>query len=270
MRLNTRTWVLVLASIASLMVALHTLVVSTALNTIREDLAASVAVLAGPTLGGAVAEGLSWEWVFWLNVPIGVVLVPLVLTRIEALAGGLLLVTAFVAWEYRTAAPMLPLRMFRLPGFSAGNVAVFCLFGSIFAGVFFFAQFMQVGLGHDALEAGLSLLPWTAPLFLVAPAASALADRVGDRPVLIAGMATLAAGMCWVAVIAEPGMGYGELVVPPLVAGLGAAMAIPPAAGAVLRAVPAHAVGPAAALALSGAVAGLALPGRNHAAPAVA
>src|SRR5918998_515421 len=38
-----------------------------------------LAVLAGPTLGGAVAEGLSWEWIFWINVPIGAVAVPLVL-----------------------------------------------------------------------------------------------------------------------------------------------------------------------------------------------
>ncbi len=391
MKPRTRTWVLPLASIASLMVALDTLVVSTALNTIREDLAASVeelewtvnaynlslavlllpaaalgdrfgrrrlfaaglalfaaasaacalapdvgwliaaravqgvgaafvlslslalvsaafpperrgwavgilegisglAVLAGPTLGGAVAQGLSWEWIFWINVPIGAVAVPLVLARIEesteqrpapldlpgvalvtagaaglvwglvrgnqagwaslevtgALAAGLLLIGAFVAWEHRTSAPMLPLGLFRLRGFAAGNAAVFWLFGSIFAGVFFFAQFMQIGLGHNALEAGLSLLPWTGPLFLVAPAAGALADRVGDRPVLVTGMALLAVGMAWVALIAEPGMSYGELIAPLVVAGLGAAMAIPPAAGAVLRAAPAEAVGAAA------------------------
>jgi hypothetical protein len=59
-------------------------------------------------------------------------------------------------------------------------------------------------------------------------------------------MALLAVGMAWVALIAEPGMSYGELIAPLVVAGLGAAMAIPPAAGAVLRAAPAEAVGAAA------------------------
>jgi EmrB/QacA subfamily drug resistance transporter len=42
-----------------------------------------LAVAFGPLVGGAVVSGLSWHWVFWLNVPIGLVLIPLVLTRLE-------------------------------------------------------------------------------------------------------------------------------------------------------------------------------------------
>ena len=47
-----------------------------------------LAVLAGPVIGGAVAQGLSWQWIFWLNIPIGLVIIPLVLARIGASAGG--------------------------------------------------------------------------------------------------------------------------------------------------------------------------------------
>src|SRR6201984_1041274 len=39
------------------------------------------AVEFGPLVGGAVVDGLSWHWVFWLNVPIGLALIPLALTR---------------------------------------------------------------------------------------------------------------------------------------------------------------------------------------------
>src|SRR5437764_4504735 len=42
-----------------------------------------VAVASGPLIGGAVVQGINWEWIFWLNVPIGVVAVPLVLTKMK-------------------------------------------------------------------------------------------------------------------------------------------------------------------------------------------
>ncbi len=42
-----------------------------------------LAVLGGPVIGGAVTQGLAWQWIFWLNVPIGLVAIPLVLTRIR-------------------------------------------------------------------------------------------------------------------------------------------------------------------------------------------
>ncbi len=60
-----------------------------------------LAVLAGPVLGGAVTQGLAWQWIFWINVPIGLIAIPLVLGQIEESSGprarldvpGLVLVT---------------------------------------------------------------------------------------------------------------------------------------------------------------------------------
>ena len=45
-----------------------------------------LAVAAGPIVGGAVAQGIAWQWIFWLNVPIGVVMIPLILTKLTASA----------------------------------------------------------------------------------------------------------------------------------------------------------------------------------------
>ncbi|MDX6493638.1 MAG: hypothetical protein QOH02_1573, partial [Gaiellaceae bacterium] len=48
---------------------------------------AGLAVAFGPLVGGAVVQGISWQWIFWLNVPIGIVLIPLVLTRLQETRG---------------------------------------------------------------------------------------------------------------------------------------------------------------------------------------
>jgi EmrB/QacA subfamily drug resistance transporter len=248
-----------------------------------------LAVAGGPLVGGAVTQGIAWEWIFWLNVPIGVALIPLALRRIPeswgpassvdlpglalvsggvlgvvwalvrgntagwagaevlgALFGGLALVAAFVAWELRAAAPMLPMRFFRSRAFSAGNAAIFCAVGSLFGAVFFMSQFLQAGLGYGPLGAGLRMLPWTATLFFVAPVAGKLVDRFGERPFLVAGPLLQAAGIGWIALIADAGMDYAQMIAPLVVAGVGISMSFPAAQNSVVGSVPPEAIGKAA------------------------
>ena len=247
-----------------------------------------LAVATGPVIGGAVAQGISWSWIFWINVPIGLAVVPVALARIPesrgadrsldlpglalitlaavgvvwglvrgngagwgsvevvgSLVAGIVLLGAFVRWESRAATPMLPLAMFRSRAFSAGNAAIFLTFASLFGAVFFLAQFLQSGLGNDALDAGLLLLPWTATLFFVAPVAGALVDRYGERPFLAGGLLLQALGLGWIALVAEPGVAYGALVPALVAAGCGVSMALPSAQNAVMGAVAPAAVGKA-------------------------
>jgi EmrB/QacA subfamily drug resistance transporter len=248
-----------------------------------------LAVASGPVVGGAIADGLAWEWIFWLNVPIGLVAIPLALSRLKesfgpdtgldirglalvtagalgvvwglvrgnaagwgslevvgALAAGLLLVAAFVAWELRAREPMLPMRFFRSRAFSAGNAAIFFLFGSLFTAVFFLAQFLQTALGYGPLDAGLRLLPWTLTLFFCAPVAGALADRLGERPFMVGGLILQAIGMGWIGLIADPGLAYSEMIIPLIVAGCGVSMAIPAVQSSVVGSVGQDAIGKAA------------------------
>ena len=248
-----------------------------------------LAVAAGPLVGGAVVEGLSWHWIFWLNVPIGVVAAPLAMRKmresygprtaidvtglvlvsggslgvvwglvrgnqsgwsspevVTSLVTGVALLGAFARWQLQTATPMLPPQLFRSRAFTAGNAAIFLTFASLFTGVFFFAQLLQVVLGHDALGAGLRLLPWTATFITVAPVAGALADRIGERLLLSAGLALEAAGFLWLVAIADPGLTYGQLVGPFVLAGVGVSMAIPCAQNAVVGGVDSEAIGAAA------------------------
>ena len=386
---NTSRWVLVLASVASCMTALDTLVVTTALTTIRLDLGASVeqlewtvnaynlsfavflmtaaalgdrlgrrtmfagglglfslasaacalapgvgwliaaravqgvgaalvttlamalvsaafapekraaalgmffaltglAVASGPMIGGAVVEGLAWQWVFWINVPIGLAVIPFVLARVPesfgpdrsldagglvlvsggvlgivwglvransagwgsaeivgALSAGALLLAAFVWWEQRVRAPMLPMSFFRSRAFSAGNASVFLSVGSLFIGVFFLSQLMQTVLGHGPLGAGLRLLPWTATLFFTAPVAGKLVERFGERVFLTLGPALQALGMGWIALSTSASMSYAEIVPALIVAGVGISMSFPAAQNSVVSSVPPEAIGKA-------------------------
>jgi EmrB/QacA subfamily drug resistance transporter len=229
-----------------------------------------LAVLVGPVAGGAITQGISWPWIFWLNVPIGLLAILLVLTRskesygpraaldlpglalgtgaatglvwglvragaagwgstdvVAALSGGMLLVAVFVARERRAPAPMLPLRLFASRAFAAGNAVVFLLSASMTGAVFFMAQFLQAGLGQGPLGAGLRLLPWGLLPFIVAPRAGALADRAGERPLIVAGMLLQTAAMAWIAAIARPGLPYVTMIAPMMISGLGIALAIP-------------------------------------------
>lgn len=239
-----------------------------------------LAVLGGPVVGGAVTQGIAWQWVFWLNVPIGLVAIPLVLTRLAesygprarldvrglvlvagatlgivwglmrgnragwgsaevliALAAGALLAITFIVAERRTKDAMLPMRLFRTRSFSAGSATNFLLSGALYSAVFFMAQFQQVTLGQGPLDSGLRLLPWTATLFLIAPLAGAMVDRIGERPLVVSGLTLQAAGLVWLALIAKTGLAYWEMVGPLVIAGAGISMAIPAAQNAVISSV---------------------------------
>jgi EmrB/QacA subfamily drug resistance transporter len=248
-----------------------------------------LAVASGPLVGGAIVQGISWEWIFWVNVPIGLLAIPLVLTRMreshgpatsldirgltlvtlgalgvvwglvrgnqagwgsfEVLASlslGLLLIAGFVAWELRAREPMLPMRFFRSRAFSAGNAAIFFTFASLFGTVFFYAQLLQTALGYGPLGAGLRLLPYTATFMTVAPIAGALADRIGERPLLVGGLTLQAMGMGWLALIAKPDLAYSHMLAPFIIAGVGVSMAIPSAQNSVVGSVASEALGKAA------------------------
>ncbi|HEU4658550.1 MAG TPA: DHA2 family efflux MFS transporter permease subunit [Capillimicrobium sp.] len=237
-------------------------------------------VALGPLVGGAVVEGISWHWIFWLNVPVGLVLLPLARARLTesfgpagrldvpglllaaggwfgltfgivrgeplgwtsatvvgSLTAGVLLVAAFVAWELRARAPMLPMRFFRARGFSATNAVSFAMFFGIFGAIFLLSQYFQTAQGYSPLQAGIRTLPWTAMPVLVAPIAGILSDRIGSRPLMAAGLALQAGALTWLAAVSTPDSAYGSLVVPLMMGGIGMALVFAPSANAILASV---------------------------------
>jgi predicted MFS family arabinose efflux permease len=166
---------------------------------------------------------------------------------IGTLAVGVAAATAFAAWERRAARPMLPGRLFRTSAFAAGNTAIFMINASLTGVIFLMPQFQQVVAGQDPLGSGLRLLPWGIAPFLVGPRAGALADRVGERLLVVTGSLLQAAGVAWIAAVAGPDTGYLALVVPMTIIGVGFALAIPAVTRSVTSTVPPADIGTASA-----------------------
>jgi EmrB/QacA subfamily drug resistance transporter len=239
-----------------------------------------IAVACGPLVGGAVVDGLAWQWIFWLNVPVGLVAAPLVLrhvpevrvpgsrldltgvallatgvlglvwslvrgetagwTSVEVIgmsALGLALLAGFAFWERRAAHPLLPPRLLRRRGFASGNLASGLTMAALFAAVFFYAQLMQVVMGESPLAAGVRLMAWTGTFIVVAPLAGTLADRIGERPLVVAGLAIQAAAMVWFAGQVSTDLTYLDTLGPFVVGGIGVSLALPCGQSAVLSAV---------------------------------
>jgi EmrB/QacA subfamily drug resistance transporter len=234
-------------------------------------------VALGPLIGGAVVEGWNWQAIFWLNVPVGIISVPLVLLALpnsfgaklradviglilaglgvfglvygivrgnEAgwdsaevlgmLAGGAILLVLFVLWEGKTAAPLLPLRLFRDRSFTVANLVGLTFSFGIFGSVFILIQFLQIVQGHTPLEAGLMTMPWTLAPMIVAPLTGLLSPRTGTRLPIVVGLALQAIAMFWLAATMSPTAAYSEMVPAFILAGIGMGLVFAPSSTAVL------------------------------------
>jgi EmrB/QacA subfamily drug resistance transporter len=247
-----------------------------------------LATAGGPFVGGVVAQGLAWQWLFWVNVPVGVLVIAGVLLKMTethgpqarmdlvgvllttggvlglvwalvrgndagwasaetlgALAAGAVLMTAFVFWELRTPAPMVPMRFFTNRVFTAGNVASFTLTGSMYGQLFFLAQYYQAVMHYGPFGAGTRMMPFSATLLVFGPLSGRLADRLGERRLVSGGLALQAVGLAAIAWLAGRHAGYPAMVPALIISGTGLSTAIPPVQKAVVSAVRPQEIGQA-------------------------
>jgi len=212
----------------------------------------------GLVLGGVITEWLSWRWVLFVNVPIGIlvlVLTPLFVTEtprqqgkfdlvgaITSTTGMALLVYGFIraasdGWgnhtalasfvvaiallaaflfnESRVSQPITPLRLFADVSRSGSFAARLLLVAGMFGMFFFLTQFLQDVLGFSPLKAGVAFLPMTLALFVVSRYAPKLLPRFGPKPLMIAGMLPVIAGMSWLSGV-SPSTSYWTGVFEPM------------------------------------------------------
>ncbi|MBT2368088.1 MFS transporter [Streptomyces sp. ISL-10] len=232
-----------------------------------------VAAAVGPFIGGWLADGPGWRWVFLLNVPLAALCVPVALRHVPesrdpraagrfdvlgAVLGaaalglvtyalidatvwpglvGVLVGAFFVLVERRRPDPMLPLSIFALRQFTAVNLVTLCVYAA-FGGFFFLVALqLQVVAGYSALGAGTALLPTTVLMLLLSAKSGELGERIGPRIPLTVGPLLCAAGTMLMLRVGE-GASYVRDVLPAMaVMGLGMVTLVAPLTATVLAAV---------------------------------
>jgi len=244
---------------------------------------AGLATVTGPTLGGFIVTTWGWRWIFYVNLPVGIValaatflVIPDIrpgrmhrldfigvalatlglfavvfgliegqrfnwgairgwITIPEILAAGVLVLAIFIVWERFEPQPLLPLSLFANRNFSIMNwVSLLLSFGML--GLFLpFIIYLQSVLGMTAFLAGLAVAPMSLTSMFVAPIAGRLADRLGGKYILLAGLLVFSFGMALVDWRAAVDATWVTFLLPLMVAGLGMGGVFAPLATVAMR-----------------------------------
>jgi EmrB/QacA subfamily drug resistance transporter len=241
----------------------------------------ALALAIGPVVGGFLVENVSWQSIFFLNVPVAALavfvtlaatresrdessthevdyagvatlsvgLAALVLALVEgnswgwgsARIVGLLVLAAaaliaFTVAERRVAEPMVDFTFFRSRSFLGANLVAFIVSFAMLAMFFFLALYLQNINGYSPLQAGVRFLPATVVIIIAGPIAGRLSDRIGPRPLMVAGLVIVSASLFWQGHLSVD-TSYSFLVGAFVLMGLGMGLTMSPMSTAAMNAV---------------------------------
>jgi EmrB/QacA subfamily drug resistance transporter len=212
--------------------------------------------VAGVLLGGILTDLLSWEWIFFINIPVGLtalVLAPVLLGESRDLrvssfdVPGAVLVTSglvtlvfgitqahdygwgsgetigifavsaalligFLAWEARAAEPLMPLSIFRVRTVAGANVAGLVLGTAVFSMFLMLTLYMQQVLEYSPMKTGVAYLAVAGTAIIWSAVASMLVNRVGVKPVMVAGLSILTGGLVYFTQVSVDGSYVTDLL----------------------------------------------------------
>ena len=249
--------------------------------------AAEAGGMIGPLWGGIIIRYLDWQWVFWMNVPLGAVVIlgvarllkpsPRYPARVDYVGGGLMAVSLaaltlglarvgdpdalmaaylvvsamslgfFIVRQRAAVEPLLPLSMFRGWTFRAANSTHLLIGGALIIGMVSIPLMADTVLGQEPLEGGLRLMRLTAAIPVGAVLGGIACQRLDYRIPTIAGLALVTVGF---SLMSRWGLDIADpaMTAHLATAGLGFGLVIAPIALAAINSVDAGYRGTAAAL----------------------
>jgi EmrB/QacA subfamily drug resistance transporter len=157
---------------------------------------------------------------------------------------------ALLAWAIRDSRiswPLLDPRLFKLRGLSSGALTLVLLFLASFGFFYVGLQYVQLVLGYQPLMAALAFLPIAAVVMPLSAWTPWLSKRLGDKPVMAAGLALMAGSLLLMTGL-EADDGYVSFLIPMLLFACGLAMSSTPSTNVVVASLPPREQGVASAL----------------------
>ncbi len=256
----------------------------------------TIVTIGGPIIGGALGDAGLWRYIFFINIPIGLISIFILWFRVKesrdedldhsldypgaiatviglasltfgflripnigfqnwevylSLGGGLAVIAIFIFIENNSKNPMMPLKLFSNRTFSGTNLLTFFLYAGLGAGILFLTLNMVQIQDYRQLQAGLTLLPFTILMILIARFSGNLVDKYGPRWLLILGPAVAGVGLLMLSFVKQtsgPGEYWTTFFPGIFCFGLGMSFTVAPLTATVMGAVPDHFSGTASGI----------------------
>lgn len=233
---------------------------------------AGVTTAIGPLVGGWLVDTTGWRGIFWINVPLAVVVVWLAVRHVPETTGehdpidyggaaltalglaaltyglvegswvwgavGVALMVVFVLHQRVTPHALVPMQLFADRVFTAANICTFAIYGALAASGFMLVQQLQYVSGFSPLVAGLASVPMTIIMLLFSSRAGAIGTRIGPRLPLTVGPLIAAAGLLLMLRIGDDASFVTDVLPASIVFGIGLTVLVAPLTTAVLAAAP--------------------------------
>src|SRR5207248_6794815 len=156
---------------------------------------------------------------------------------LASFALALVVLGEFALWEWRNPTPMLDLRYFQRKRFTGGATAITLVFFAMFGMFFLITQYLQFVKAWTPLGAGVRLLPFAFTMMIVAPSSARIAERIGTKRTVAAGLAIGSVGFVLASRL-QVDSSYLFLILAFVIMAAGMAMTMPPSTAAILSSLP--------------------------------